>query len=173
VITSSEADTLARREGIPPLKMPSKANCVAGLAAAANASTREGIKELLDARQAESLSDGNLRALEKLSLYHAPAAPPSPTPAATGASGASGAIETLASMTPLDMLTGLGAAIVVLGVPAVVLAVIKLHRRDSSPLLEGCGWAVNGRMRLTRRQCRYFTQDPRIPRGAKRVRGRS
>jgi hypothetical protein len=77
--------------------------------------------------------------------------------------------KTLSSMTAMDMLTGLGAAVFGLIVPAVVLAVIKLRRRDLSPLLEGCGWAVNGRMRLTRRQCRYFTQTPEFPPGSKGV----
>jgi len=48
-----------------------------------------------------------------------------------------------------------------------VVALIKLRRRDLSAILEGSGWAINARMRLTRRQSRFFTQRPSYPLGAK------
>jgi hypothetical protein len=65
------------------------------------------------------------------------------------------------------ILGGLGAAVLAVLMPSVVLAVIKLRRRDLSAILEGSGWAINARMRLSRTQTRYFTQHPPYPPGAK------
>jgi hypothetical protein len=59
----------------------------------------------------------------------------------------------------------LGALLAVL-LPTIILAFIKLNRRDLSPILEGSGWAINARMRLSTRQRRYFTQRPPYPLGA-------
>ena len=44
-----------------------------------------------------------------------------------------------------------------------------LCRRELSAILEGSGWAINARMRLTRKQGKAFTQRPRSPKGAKEV----
>lgn len=60
----------------------------------------------------------------------------------------------------------LGAALVV-AVPVTLVAVLKLRRQDLSSLLEGCGWAVNARMRFNRAQRRQFTKRVRYPEGAK------
>jgi len=60
----------------------------------------------------------------------------------------------------------LGAALIVL-VPVSIVALVKLRRRDLSALLEGAGWAINARMRLTRAQGRYFSLRKPYPRGAK------
>ena len=53
--------------------------------------------------------------------------------------------------------------------PAAVLALLKLRRRDLSAVLEGAGWAINARMRLTLKQGRVFTMAPPLPEGAKGV----
>ena len=45
--------------------------------------------------------------------------------------------------------------------PIVLAGVLKLLRQDLGPIIEGCGWAVNKSMRLTRRLRRQFTQ--RLP----------
>lgn len=71
--------------------------------------------------------------------------------------------KTLAGMTWMKMLGGLGAAIAAVAIPATIVALIKLNRRDLSCLLEGSGWAINTRMRITWRLARYFTERPRIP----------
>ena len=55
-----------------------------------------------------------------------------------------------------------GAIVVVFG----FLGWLKLRRRDMSVLLEACGWALNGRMKLIRPLSLLFTQRPDLPQGA-------
>jgi hypothetical protein len=63
--------------------------------------------------------------------------------------------------TPLLYILGvLGSAIALVLVPIAILALLKLRRRDLSAILEGSGWGINARMRLTLSQKRYFTQRP-------------
>ena len=73
---------------------------------------------------------------------------------------------------PWAIIGGIGGAVAVVLISSVILAVIKLRRRDLSAILEGSGWAINARMRLTRTQSRYFTQRPAYPLNAKGVRNR-
>ncbi len=47
-------------------------------------------------------------------------------------------------------------------VPVGIVALLKLRRQDLSSLLEGCGWAINARMRLTRSQRKHFTKRARF-----------
>ena len=70
---------------------------------------------------------------------------------------------------PLGALLGIAAVVLVVFVPTAVVAAIKLRRRDLSALLEGCGWAVNARMRLDRRQRNQFTHRVEFPSGASGV----
>jgi hypothetical protein len=60
------------------------------------------------------------------------------------------------------MLTILFAALAVI-LPTALIAVLKLRRRDLSAILEGSGWAINARMRLTFRQANVFTCRPLLP----------
>ena len=69
----------------------------------------------------------------------------------------------------LTLLLVVGGALLAVLLPTAVLAFIKLRRRDLSAILEGSGWAINARMRLTRAQSRQFTQRPAYPRGARGV----
>ena len=62
------------------------------------------------------------------------------------------------------------AAVVVVILPTTILACVKLRRRDLSAILEGSGWAINARMRLTRRQSLFFTQRPEYPADARGIR---
>ncbi len=55
------------------------------------------------------------------------------------------------------------ALVLVVSVPTALAAAIKLSRRDLSSILEGCGWAINARMRLNRRQRHQFTQKRAYP----------
>jgi len=48
-------------------------------------------------------------------------------------------------------------------VPTIINAWVKLRLRDLGSLLEACGWAINGRMRLTRVMQGVFTRRPRLP----------
>jgi hypothetical protein len=61
---------------------------------------------------------------------------------------------------------GLLVALVAVIAPASVLALVRLRNRDLSAILEGAGWAINARMRLTLAQGRMFTQQPLYPIGA-------
>jgi hypothetical protein len=61
------------------------------------------------------------------------------------------------------------AALVAVGLvllPTAIVAAVKLRRRDLSAILEGCGWAINARMRLNRRQRKQFTRQEPYPAGA-------
>ncbi|MBH06350.1 MAG: hypothetical protein CMJ20_08525 [Phycisphaeraceae bacterium] len=75
------------------------------------------------------------------------------------------------SQNPTLILGGLGGAILAVLLPSILLAVLKLRRRDLSAILEGSGWAINLRMRLSRSQSHSFTRMPRYPRGTKGLRG--
>jgi hypothetical protein len=116
----------------------------------------------------------------------APAAAPAPAPAGGGAAtllmGGSVAVAALGAgaayiATALrgfalwQIILGIVAAILVLLSPLMLLAVLKLRKRDVSAILEGSGWAINARMRLTRQQCALFTQKPKYPKDAEGVRG--
>ena len=61
---------------------------------------------------------------------------------------------------------GLVGAVLVVLVPVSLSAMIRLRRQDLAALLEGCGWAVNARMRLTRAQRKHFTTRVSYPKGA-------
>ncbi|MAX27383.1 MAG: hypothetical protein CMJ19_23040 [Phycisphaeraceae bacterium] len=63
----------------------------------------------------------------------------------------------------LKMLGGLLAAVVAVMIPVAIVALLKLMRRDLSSMLEGSGWAINARMRLTRLQADQFTHRPLVP----------
>ena len=80
--------------------------------------------------------------------------------------------KTLAGVALWKILIAIAAAVLAVILPISVVAIFKLRRRDLSAILEGSGWAVNARMRLTRRQCRFFTQRPKFPEGAKGIRRR-
>jgi len=77
--------------------------------------------------------------------------------------------KTLSQTHPLAIVAGLLGAVVLVMLPTSIIAILKLRRRDLSAILEGSGWGINARMRLTRRQGRFFTQRPRYPIGAKRL----
>jgi len=76
------------------------------------------------------------------------------------------ATKSLADVNRWKIVLALGVAVLAVIVPITIVALLKLRRRDLSAILEGAGWAINARMRLTFRQGRYFTQRPRYPLGA-------
>ena len=47
--------------------------------------------------------------------------------------------------------------------PILINAWVKLRLRDMGTLLEACGWAINGRVRLTRVMQDVFTRRPELP----------
>ena len=78
--------------------------------------------------------------------------------------------KTLAGVGWLKIVLGMVGALAVVLLPVAGVALLKLRRRDLSAILEGCGWAINARMRMTLRQGRAFTRRPAYPHGAKGVR---
>lgn len=56
------------------------------------------------------------------------------------------------------------AAVALVAIPTLIMAIIKLRRRDLRAVLEASGWGINARMRLTRKQRKFFTRRPERPR---------
>jgi len=74
--------------------------------------------------------------------------------------------KTFSGMRLQQVLFGVGGAVLLVAIPVTLIAVLKLRRQDLSSLLEGCGWAINARMRLNRAQRRQFTRRVAYPKGA-------
>ncbi len=73
--------------------------------------------------------------------------------------------RTAAQLSPGIMLGALLAVVLAMVVPAAISAFYKLSSRDLSAILEGSGWGVNARMKLSRRQAHTFTYRPARPGG--------
>ena len=79
--------------------------------------------------------------------------------------------KTLAAVkNPWTIATVFGVIVLLVLVPTVIIAWIKLRGRDVGALLEASGWAINGRIRLTRVMNGVFTRRPGLPKGAKKQR---
>jgi len=74
--------------------------------------------------------------------------------------------KTLTAMSGTQVLLGVAGAALVVLVPVFLTATLRLRRQDLSSLLEGSGWAVNARMRLSRAQKRQFTRRAPFPEDA-------
>ncbi len=75
--------------------------------------------------------------------------------------------KTLASVNPLTIVAGVLGAILIVMLPMSIVAFLKLRKRNLSAILEGSGWGINAKMRLTRKQAHFFTERPRYPKGSK------
>ncbi len=71
--------------------------------------------------------------------------------------------KTLAPLGAVKISLGILGGLVILILPISLVAILKLRGRDLSDILEGAGWAINARMRLTLKQGRMFTEEPRLP----------
>ena len=81
--------------------------------------------------------------------------------------------KTLTGMAGHKVLLGFAGAVLMVMVPVSLIAILKLRRQDLSSLLEGCGWAINARMRLTRALRRQFTKRLPYPPGSTGTGGHS
>ena len=132
--------------------------------------------------QAEKKFDARAATAISQTTAPPPSAVPAARPAVTGSTGgmllgAGVAIAALGSAlayisntlakNPLAIIIGVGIAVLAVMLPISIVAYLKLHRRDLSAILEGSGWAINARMRLTRKQGRFFTERPKYPKGSK------
>ena len=77
-------------------------------------------------------------------------------------------INTIASSSVLNILITICLILFAFIAPILISGVFKLRRRDLTPILEGSGWAINIRMRLTRKICKVFTKKSKWPKGTKR-----
>jgi hypothetical protein len=75
--------------------------------------------------------------------------------------------STFAKLNAWQIISGLGVALLAVIVPGIILASVRLYNRNLSSIMEGSGWAINPRMRLTRRQRLHFTRKPCYPRGSR------
>jgi hypothetical protein len=82
-------------------------------------------------------------------------------------------VQTITSIPWWQALVGLATAVAAVALPAAIVAFVKLRKRDLSAILEGSGWAINARMRLTHAQSLFFTRAPRLPLGSRRLGRRS
>ena len=113
---------------------------------------------------------------------HPPGAPAPATPkkidigtvaalgVAVGAIG--GALATvatgLARMSPWQLPIVLVVLILVISLPAVIIAALKLRQRTIGPLLEANGWAINGRVRINIPFGTALTDHAELPPGSRR-----
>lgn len=142
-------------------------------------------------KQIESSITQTTTSVEK-SVQEGMAAPPAATPAtapaaegdATAASGASSVRDLVLAggvtfaavgssfaymaskfaeleMAQVLIVLGVGLAIVI--VPTALIAILKLRARNLNGILAASGWAINARMRLTRRLARILVQKPPHP----------
>lgn len=74
--------------------------------------------------------------------------------------------KTMSGMSHSQVVGGLLSAALIVVVPVFLVAILKLRRQDLSSLLEGCGWAINARMRFNSAQRRQFTKRRPFPEGA-------
>lgn len=61
--------------------------------------------------------------------------------------------------------------ILIVSLPSMIIAAIKLRQRTLGPVLEGSGWAINGRVKISFALGRALTAMKRLPRDTRRVGG--
>jgi hypothetical protein len=71
--------------------------------------------------------------------------------------------KTLADTSWLAIAIGLLIAVLVVLLPTSIVAILKLRKRDLSAILEGSGWGINARMRLTWKMAKFFSRRPPYP----------
>ncbi len=74
--------------------------------------------------------------------------------------------RTLQNINDLFILYTIAIVLLLLITPSLIIGFFKLRRRDIGMVLEACGWAINGRMRINLGLAKELTHIGRIPRGA-------
>ncbi|MCP4375104.1 MAG: hypothetical protein GY794_02820 [bacterium] len=75
--------------------------------------------------------------------------------------------KTLSDTSWLAIVIGLLIAVLVVLLPTSIVAILKLRKRDLSAILEGSGWGINARMRLTWKMAKFFSRRPRFRTGTR------
>lgn len=71
--------------------------------------------------------------------------------------------QTVSAMSAKTVLSALLLIAALIVVPTAISAYVRLSRRDLSTILEGSGWGLNSRMKLTAQQANHFTRKPERP----------
>jgi hypothetical protein len=66
-------------------------------------------------------------------------------------------------------LVAVGGVVLLISGPSLLIAWMKLRHRTLGPILDGCGWAVNGRVTINLPLGTALTQRAALPSGARRV----
>jgi hypothetical protein len=66
-------------------------------------------------------------------------------------------------------LVAIGGVVLLISGPSLLIAWMKLRHRTLGPILDGCGWAVNGRVKINLPLGTALTQRAALPSGARRV----
>ncbi|MBR1608571.1 MAG: hypothetical protein IJ678_03025 [Kiritimatiellae bacterium] len=140
--------------------------------------------ENLSAAAQSKIEKTGIDAADAVESGKAPVAAPAPEKAPPQGGGAAGAVgmfagvsvaiaalgsafafiaKSVAAMSWTSRALALLAVLVVVFGPIVLAGVLKLMRQDMGPIIEGCGWAVNKSMRLTRKLRRQFTVTKAYP----------
>lgn len=69
--------------------------------------------------------------------------------------------KTLKDVDPWVIVASLLGAVAAIVVPATIVALIKLSKRNLGAILEGSGWAINSRLKVVPIQARTFTHRPK------------
>ena len=68
----------------------------------------------------------------------------------------------IAKMQWYQILIAIGAAVLIVSLPSVILTYFKLRKRDLGAVLNASGWAINRPMRFSMRRARAFTRKARM-----------
>jgi len=75
----------------------------------------------------------------------------------------------LKSISPMQIFLFFIIIILVVALPIIIAAVIKLRKRNIGMFLEACGWAMNSSIRLTRKMGLLFTRTPSLPENSSKI----
>ena len=73
------------------------------------------------------------------------------------------------TLTPLQRVFALVGAMLLVSGPSVILAWLKLRQRTLGPVLDGTGWAINGRIKINLPLGAALTHQARLPANARRT----
>ncbi len=79
--------------------------------------------------------------------------------------------KTFSEIGRINFLYTAAVILLIILLPTLVQALLRLRARDIGKILEACGWAINGRMRLNMRLARILSYTPSLPPGARKAGG--
>ncbi len=83
-------------------------------------------------------------------------------------SAVGGLLSVISGLPLWKTLLGVAGVILAVSGPSVILTYFRLRARDLAPILNACGWAVNGRIKMTMKLSREFTGEAELPSNADR-----